>query len=266
MNIFAYEIKSSLKSALIWAIALVAVLAALMLGAYPSYSDAKDQILSLLSNYPPEFLAAFGMKSNTLFSYGGFYSFAFAYLGLMGAIMASSVSISVFSREKRFKCTDFLLTKPVSRPFVFFAKFFAVLLVILAVSAVYIAAGIIFYKSAADDSVTLQRYFIALTGFFFNQLFFVGLGVFYATFAKKVRSVSAAANAIGFAAFITSALAALLEDAKLEYLAPPKYFEPLTVIETGLFDTGLVAAAALIFVLCVGLSFYRYCKSDTVAV
>jgi hypothetical protein len=62
-----------------------------------------------------------------IFSFGGFYAFCFFYAAVMGAIMASSPGLDLFSREKRAKCTDFLMTKPITRGRLFFAKLLAAL-------------------------------------------------------------------------------------------------------------------------------------------
>ena len=266
MNLIFYEIKSSLKSSIIWIISLIAAFIVLMLGAYPAYSSAVDEITSLLLNYPKEFVEAFGINIDSLFSYGGFYNFSFMYIGLLGAIMASAIAIGIFAREKRAKCSDFLLTKPISRESIFIKKLLSSLAIIVAANIIYIFSAVVIYKASGDDSVNLGTLVLAIMGLFFTQLVFLSFGIVFATFSKKVRSVSGIATALGFGAFILSSIANVLDDKSLEFIAPLKYFEPISVFDKGSYDMKLVITAVVIIVACVGISFVKFCKGDVHAV
>lgn len=266
MNLICYEIKSILKSSIVWACSLVGLFALMMLGAYPVYSDAIDEITPILANFPPEFTAAFGMNLESLFSYGGFYNFTFGYIGLAAAIMASSLSIAIFAREKRSKCSDFLLTKPLSRESIFMKKLVSGFSIIVITNAIYVLSAIFIYRVNGEKSDGLAKFAMAALGLFFTQLVFLSIGVFFATFAKKVRSVSGAATAFGFGAFILSAITNVFDDKNLDFIAPLKYFEPNAVFENGSYEIKFVCMAALIIVVCIGTSFVKFCKSDAHAV
>lgn len=258
-NIFLFEAKRQRADFFLWTAAITAALWGLTIGVYPIFEESADEMKKVMAGFPPQFAAAFSIDTANLFSFGGFYSFCFSYLGVMGAIMASSLALSIFSRERRAKCSDFLFTRPVSRGRAFCCKLLAGLALLALSNAVYLAAA------AAIGRKNGTPLLLAGLSLFFTQLVFFALGTFYAVFAKKVRSVSGAATVFGFGAFLMTALLNLTGEAWLRYLAPLKYFEPAYVFAEGGYEfkyaiTGLFVGAA--GTLC---AYLRYTKSDVSA-
>lgn len=266
MNLVSFEIKSALRSSIIWVVSLVALFALLMLSVYPLYSDAVDEVTAIMDNFPPEFAAIFGMHLADIFSYGGFYNFAFLYLALVAAIMASSLSMAVFAREKRSKSLDFLLTKPVSRQGIFMKKLLSCFIIITGTNVIYVLCGVFMYWADGEKAYSMGTYILALLGLYFTQIVFMAFGIAYATFARKVRSVSGAATAFGFGAFILSAITNLMEDKNLDFLAPLKYFQPMEVLDHGAYKVALILAAVVVVGACIGASYAKFSKNDIPAV
>jgi ABC-2 type transport system permease protein len=266
MNIFMFELKAQLKNFIIWTAAIILLLVVLMSGLYPVFNDSLVDIIAMLKNFPPEFAAAFGLHLEDMFSYGGFYSFSFMYLSMIGAIMAVTLSVSAFAREKRSKCVDFLLTKPINRSAIFAWKLLAGVAFLVLFNIIYITAAMLGYIAGGEGNNEPGRFLLAVFSLFPTQLVFFSTGVLFAVLARKIRSVSGIATAFGFAGFLLSALYGMLEEELLRFVTPLKYFEPSAVFSSGGYDvkyaiTGLVVAAA-----CVVVSYTRYCKSDTPAV
>jgi ABC-2 type transport system permease protein len=228
--------------------------------------DSRDAVVSMTNNLPPAFSAAFGLYIDEIFTYGGFYSFIFTYIVLVGAIMASSISLSVFSREKRSKCLDFLLTKPVSRARIFSAKLLACLSLLAAMNILYIAAASIAYSASGEDPALMGTLVWASCALFFTQLVFMALGTIYAVFVRKVRSVSGIATGLGFAGFILSALHGILQEEAIRFIAPLKYFEPRAVFSEGGFELQYAVTAIAVIIACIVLSYMRLGKNDVPAV
>ncbi|MDK2808464.1 MAG: beta-exotoxin transport system permease protein [Clostridiales bacterium] len=266
MNIFVYEVKSNLKSMLIFSISIVTLFLLLMLGVYPLYMDSKADIMKVLENFPPAFAKAFGMSLENLFSYGGFYSFAFGYLALIGGIMAVALSLAIFAHEKRAKCVDFLLTKPMSRGTIFIRKLFAALSILLVSDGIYILCSIVLYQKEVDSSISFARFLLADLGLFFTQLIFLAFGAFYAIFAKKVRQIAGTATAFGFAAFILSSLSNVLEEEVMELVAPLKYFDPTPIFRGEVYPMKFVITSVVLMLACFTASYVRFCKQDMHAV
>ena len=260
MKILNFEIKKQLFTATVWAVAMVATLILLITGVYPIFMESVDSVLTMLKGFPPEFSAAFGMNLEKMFSFGGFYAFCFTYISLMGAIMAASLAIASFSRETRSKCSEFLLTKPVSRESIFAQKLLSGLGLLVATNAVYIIIAVLIGRDNDTDM------FLASLSLFLTQLVFFAIGIFYATFAKKVRSVSGMATVFGFVAFILSALVNILEEEVLRFVTPLKYFDPIAVFADGRYEIKYAVTGIVVALICVILSYLRFVKSDTKSV
>ncbi len=266
MNIYLYEIKSQLKGYIIWTVSILLFFFIFMSGMYSVFMDSSDAVQKMLGGLPPGFSAAFGVVLEQLFSYGGFYSFIYTYIGLVGAIMASSIALAAFSREKRSKCMDFILTKPVSRANIFVSKLLACLTLLLAANILYVAVAAAAYKSAGQDTAELARLIWASCALLFTQIVFMSFGIIFAVFAKKVRSISGLATAFGFAGFILSALHGLLEEEAIRFIAPLKYFEPISVFSSGGYTLQYAVTAAVVVIVCIGVSYIRFGRSDVPAI
>lgn len=266
MNIFKFELKSALKNSLIWLVVLLTLNLVFIKAMYPLYIDAAKDIEQVVANFPPEFTAAFGFNIKEIFQYGGFYSFCSNYIVLCGAIMAVYLGVSTFAREKKVKTMDFLFTKPISREKIFSCKLLANISILVITNIVFITLAYFIYESSGDTTTTIEKTLLATSGLFFTQLVFLALGIIFAIFAKKVRSIAGIAIAFGFGGFIISAVANIIDEEILNYIAPMKYFAPNSVFSNGAFEMKYVITAIVIIVVCIGTSFIKYKNSDIQAV
>lgn len=265
MNVFRFELRRTWTSATVWTLVILGLMAGLIAGALPVFLDSRANVEAMLSNFPPEFAAAFGLELDHIFSFGGFYSFGFLYYSLFGAIMTAVIGLDLFSREKREKCTDFLMTKPRSRDGLFLAKLLAALTLILLSNVLFISESLALYRAYAPVPDAPARALLASSALLFTELVFLAIAVFAAVFARKVRSVSGAATAIGFGGFILSALQSILEEEKLRYVTPFKYFDPSKAFFEGAFDTPYVVTAVLLSLGLLVAAYIRYTRSDVPA-
>jgi len=266
LNIFLFELRAQRKSFFVWTASLLAVFAFFMGIFYGPFMNSKAAVQDALSSLPPAFAAIFGVEMDIFFSYGGFFQFLYTYLSLIGAIMAAIIAVSVFSREKRSKCVDFLFTRPVDRRRVFLIKLLSCLTLIIAANILFLAVSAVFYLGKGEDTSGLGRVLLASLALFFTQLVFLSLGILLAVFAKKIRSVSGSATVLGLAGFVLMGLYALTEEDALRFLSPLSYFRPQSVFATGGFEGEYAAAAAAVILACIALSYFRYCRSDTRAI
>lgn len=266
LNIFKFEIKMALRNSAIWIVSILLTLIVFMKAMYPIYIDSAKDIEKMLSSYPPQFAAAFGINIKDIFSYGGFYSFCFNYIGIIAGIMAAYLGVSTFAREKKSKTMDFLFTKPISRKKIFLSKFLSNVTIIVITNILYIICGYIIYKTSNDTTITTKQFIIAMSGLFFTQIVFLAIGIVFSIFVKKIRSIAGVSTAIGFTAYILSALANILKEEKLNYISPLKYFSPSTVFTENFFDIKYVIAAILLIVICICSSYIKYKNCDIQAV
>ena len=265
MNVYLFELRCQAGGVAVQLTVLVGLLVLLMLGVYPIYAGAEGQVTTVLQGFPPEFAAAFGLSLEGLFSYGGFYTFGNLYLSLVGAIFAASLALSVFAREKRSACTDFLLTKPLGRTKVFLAKLLACVTDLVVINVLYVAVSMAVHAVSGDTSTSSGEVALASLGLMGTQGVFLSLGVLAATFLRRVRSVSGMASVLGFGGFVMSALVNLTGEEALRYVSPLQYFEPSTVFATGSFDPKYAATAVLVVAAALIVSFVKYRVGDVLS-
>jgi len=262
MNVFRFELGRAWKNAAIWTLLILGLLGGLVIGALPMFLESRAGVEAMLANFPPAFAAPFGMQLDNLFSFGGFYSFGFLYFSLLGAIMAAGIGLDLFSREKREKCMDFLLTKPRGRGRLFGEKLLAALSLLLASNALFVAESLALYRAYAPAPLEPGHALIAASSLFFTQVVLLAVAIFVAVFARKIRSVSGVATAIGFAGFLLSALNSLLEEEKFRYVTPFKYFDVEKAFQTGSFDVPYALTGAVVAIFLVCAAYLRYTKRD----
>ena len=267
MNIYLFELKGTLKSCFWWIFSIIVVLIIFMIAVYPMFQEGSKELIDLFNNFPPEFLKAFGFNNvENLFGIEPFYAFCFTYIGLMSAIMSVFVSVEVFSREKRSKCMDFILTKPIGRFEIYLNKLYACLTVIVLSNIIYaVCTLVIFYSKIDGYKFTVETIQLVLAPFF-TQLVFMSFGVFISVMFRKIRSVSALSTSIGIVAFMLSAVINMLEKEYLNYLAPLKYFNPESIIHNGMYDLKLVVFAMILIIAAIFISAKKYCCEDVAAV
>lgn len=259
-NIIWFEIKRQLAGTAAWTAALGLVLWSLTAGIYPIFQQNAADMKKIMESFPPEFAAAFDLNAAVLFNFGGFYSFCFTYIGLMGAIMAAWLGIAVFSREKRSGCADFLRTKPISGGKIFAGKLAACLLLLTGTNVIYMAVAVPLGR--AHDTPMLP----AGLSLFLTQLVFLAMGILYAVLARRVRSVSGTATLCGFAGFLMTVLLNLTGEKALQFAAPLKYFEPEKVFSGGGFDPKYALTGCAVMVACCTCAYLWETRRDILAV
>ncbi len=261
MNILRFELKSLFRSFLVWTASLISLYLILMLGFYGMFMEGKDAVIAALESLPKYFALMFGLQLDAIFTFGGFFQFVFTYIGVVGAIMAAAVSLHAFAREKRLKCVDFILTKPVRREKIFLMKLLSCLIVLGAANALFLGAcAVSWHAKGAEGS--LGRLLYSSLSLLFTQLVFLGIGALLSMVLKKVRTVSGVATAIGLAGFLMMALTSLLKEEYLRYLSPLNYYSPGAVFLTGSFDAKLAWTGALVAVVATALAFVLFIRRD----
>lgn len=263
MNILKFEIKNQLTTLITWTILFVVVMLALFIGVYPVFSESLQDLIKIISSMPAEFLKAFSVDLNMMVDFSGFYEFSYAYLSLMGAVMASSFGLAIFGREKKVKCTDFLLTKPRSRETIFLNKYLAGFILILIFNVIYIAISCYYGLKYNKPFDTI---FLAASMMILTQLFFYHASILLATVLKKIRSVSTTATLLGFTGFIIVALNNILEIDGLQYLSPLKYFDPIRFFGTVENNWLTMIVGSILLVALLIIAFILYIKQDVKAV
>lgn len=261
--IFRFEGKRQLTGALIWAAVLALVLWLMLYGFYPLFLDCRPIVERYIAAFPEGFATAFGFNLDDLFGFASFYNLVYLYEALLGAILAATLSLAVFGREKKEKCADFLMTKPVGRAAIFFQKLLCCLSLLILTDIPYLALYLIslrHFGSEITAAAWLGAFCLPLT-----QLLFLAAGVFAAVFLRRVRSAAGLGASIGMFAFLLSVVHSLVEKDGLQFVDPLFYFSPKVVFQYGRYDVPCAALALVLTGALVGAAYCKYTREDLAA-
>lgn len=258
--IYRFELKRQLGGTLLWAFVLAGVLWLLVYGFYPIFLECRPIVEEYISAFPEGFAEAFGFDLDDLFGFDSYYNLVYLYEALLGAIMISTTAIAVFSREKREKCGDFLMTRPVSRGRIFGKKLLCCLTLMLIADAPYIGLYLLshYQRTGTFARVTwLSMLCLPLT-----QLVFLSIGIFAAVFLRRVRSAAGLGTGIGMFAFLLSVVHSLTEKDVFQFLSPLFYFSPEAVVKTGSYNIACVILASALILTLTAAAYVRCVRQD----
>ena len=265
MNIYWFELKSILKSTIIWAASLCVFLLVIM-SMFPSYVESADEIRAMLSGYSATALEAMGVNLDTLFSVMGFYSFILLYINLAGAVQAANLGIGLISKENRAKTSDFLFTKPVERRTVVTSKFLAALSALMITNLVYVPASLLFCRWVADTSPDYTALLLIAMTLFFIQLSFLFIGAAAGAFVRHIRSVTALSLGLVLLFFMISMVESLFDKDHLRFLTPFRYFDTSAIMTNQAYEWSSLLTVLIVCVLCGAVTFAHVIRQDVHAV
>lgn len=259
-SVFYNELRLSRGMVIGWTCAIVA-LALVYMSVFPAFSQDAAAVRSVLGHMPPAVRSAFKIDIETMLSFLGFYSFTFTLLTLLGGFAAVGLGLGIFSREERSKTTDFLLSKPVKRREVFFAKISAGLLLLLLMVGVFTIAeyGFIhwFDVGAYDTDRFLRLQFVYLL----IVVWLYGFGVVVSQLVR-IRSVIAATLGIVFSFFVVGIVGAIVGDETFRYISPFKAIDVMQVAAGAQLDLGYAWLLAAVFGAGLVYAYYVYTRRE----
>lgn len=266
MNMYLHELKSLRKSAIIWTCVLIAI-AALYLSLYPGMTKDAQDFQKLLGGYPPAVRAMLGINLEYIASILGFYSFAFSFITLCGAIQGMNLGVSVLSKEARERTADFLLVKPVSRVSIVTAKILAALTVLLATDIVFYAASFALANAVKTSDFSGKLFFMINLTLLFLQVIFFSLGIVVSVFFKKLKSVLPISLGVVFGFYIIGALIATGDhNEAARYFSPFKYFDISYLLQHAAYEASYLITGAVVVAVAVVAAYIIYIKKDIHAV
>jgi len=265
-NIFRHEVLIRIKSVITWSLAVAAIIL-IFFSFFSVFADQAALMNEVLSNFPAELRAAFGMDTRDLATVLGFFSFIFLFVQLCLAIQAGNYGFGLVSIEESELTADFLLSKPVSRTQVLTSKLLAALTCLTITNLVVWLSSFIaitlFRENYEYNASTLLLLLLSIAIF---QLFFLSLGLVISLLVKRVRSVTPYALGLGFGAYVLSAFSGMLGDIALEMITPFKHLDAAYIVKYGEYDTPLVLANVAVSVIALAASYWLYIRRDIPAV
>jgi ABC-2 type transport system permease protein len=261
MNIFIRELKSNLKSLLVWSV-IIAILIFMAASKYSAFAG-DPEMLKMLDSLPPAMLDVFSMRAFNLTTISGFYGIMFIYFGLMGAIASAMWGSDIISKEERDKTVEFSLVLPVSRSRVITAKALAALVNCVAFVLITWGMSLVAVQSFNPDQAFNNYLALQMRAMFVIELIFLSLGLLLGCVMKQYKRSASIAVGIILATYFMSIVSGMQE--KLDFLkwfTPFKYFDAADLFHTGQMNSTYLLISLGIIVVCVALAYFTYNKRD----
>lgn len=266
MNMYLYELKSHRKSALIWAVSMVA-LSALFLTLYSSIVADVEDFKFLIGKYPPTVQAMLGINLDYIASLPGFYTMIFSFILLCGTIQAMNLGVSILTREVRERTADFLLVKPVSRSSIISAKLTAAFSTILLTDAIFYGVTLLLAEIVTTGDYDRKSFILINLTMFLIQTIFLAFGMLVSLFFQKIKNVLPISLGFVIGFYMIGVLLAG-DDKKefLRFLTPFKYFEATKIITSGSYEAPYLILGIAIILVSIVASYLLYKRKDIHAV
>jgi ABC-type transport system involved in multi-copper enzyme maturation permease subunit len=236
-TLFKQTIKDSWLTALIYLIVSV-LFVWMFVSIFPSFQSASANFNELLKSYPQSLLKAFGYDPETpifssIESYISLENFSFMYQVLIVGIVASFSSWAIAGQIEK-KTMSILLSLPVKRYEIFFAKYFSNAIIILIFNAVSIYSIILFAK-LYDVSYNLPHYHLMFAASTLFSMAVYAISIFFSSIFRdkgKVIFLTTGIVLVMYALFIISGLKENLIN--LKYGSFFYYFNATSILAKGI--------------------------------
>lgn len=164
MNIYLFELKMYKKSIIIWSFAIFFWIM-FYFAFFPMIGADTTGFDLIMSEFPEEYLAAFGMSADLpMSSVLGYFGLTFGMAQIPIAIQAANYGFATLSVEERELTADFLLSKPIKRSKIIKSKFLAALTGLTIVNVfVWLSSIMSIYLFNAGFPFELNNVFVLLS-------------------------------------------------------------------------------------------------------
>ena len=262
MNLFKHDLKSGLKSFIIWSVGII-VLIFMATTEFTGYAATpQEELMKMLDKIPKAVMAVFGMSSMDISNLGGYYSILQFYILICVIIFSILLGGSAISRESQDKTYEFICTKPLSRTQILGYKLLAALVYLVLFSAViYFGSLVSFLILSVENTMGSNFILFGLNNFFVGLLFFT-LTLALCSVKKKMECGIKAANFVFFATYIVSVLYDIVDWEKyIRIFTPFKYFLPEDMLD-GKFHVFYLAVCVGLSILFLITTFINFNKKD----
>jgi ABC-2 type transport system permease protein len=261
MNILMRELRTNLRSLLIWGV-IVILFVMIGISKFSAYYG-NPEMLAILSKMPPELLSAFNMQAFNLTTISGFLGVMFSYFALLLCIAAAMWGSDIIAKEERDKTVEFSLTLPVTRSRLVTAKTLAALANCIGLLLITWGVSLVAAAQYQPDSGFYSFLSLCMLALFIMQLVFLAVGIFLGCAMKQYRRANSVAVSLLLGTFFLSVISGLNKDLEfLKYFSPFRYFDAAVLLRESRLDIGFVALSlAIVLVSMVG-AYLTYARRD----
>lgn len=259
MTLLKHELRQGWKTLAIWtaAIGFFIVLCVLM---YPEMGKEMEGVNEMFSSMGA-FTSAFGMDRLNFGTLIGFYAVECGnILGIGGAFFAALTAVSSLAKEEKERTAEFLLSHPVSRPWIVSQKLLAVMLQIVIMNAAVFALSAL-SVAAIGEEIPWKELCLLHLAYFLVQLELAGICFGVSAFLRQ----SGLGIGIGIAAvmYFLNITANISKDAEfLKYITPFGYAEGADIIANGRLNAEMLLLGMVYAAIGISVAFWKYCGKD----
>jgi ABC-2 type transport system permease protein len=239
----------------------IAVLGLIVVPFYDIFEEQREEMLQMIENYPPEFLAFFGGDATTIATPEGYLGmYGLALLPIIIGIFAVIVGSGLLASDEENGRLDLIVAHPVSRTGLFWGRLLAFVAATVAIVILGWLGFSVFLGGSSLD-VSWGEMALPFLPVLAQALIYGTLALLFSMVLPARRLAAAAAGMVMVASYFLSSLATLNEDlALIARLLPYHYFQGGDAIK-GLnmaWFLGLLAASALLALL----AWWRFERRD----
>ncbi len=261
MNIILRELRTSIKSLLIWC-SVFAVLVTMYLTEFSAFAN-NDEMVDLLDSMPEGMMEAFRFNSFNMTTLTGFFGLLFTYFTLVLCIHAILKGNSIIAKEERDKTVEFTLVLPVRRSRIVFAKLIAAVVNCALILAFLYGFIIISIQKYLPEENFMKFFSLVILGTFITQMIFLSIGILLGCSIKQYKKSGYIGASIILITYIMTIFIDLNEKLDfLKYITPFKYFDTLLIKNELTLDWTYVIISLAVISVCLAIGFVTYRKRD----
>ncbi|MFZ7133621.1 MAG: ABC transporter permease subunit [Eubacteriales bacterium] len=262
MNIIGRELRSNLKSLIIWCVSEFLLIYVGMMK-YDGLSKTGESVNELFQSLPEGMKAMFGVGELDLTTIGGFYSVFFLYFALLGSIHAAMLGATILSKEERDKTADFLLVKPICRSKVITSKIVAGMINLLAFNMTTLFTSILFVNIFGNGENIADIIVLMMAGLAILQVLFFSFGIGISALVRSAKVATSIASAVILGTFMLSIAVDMVEKLEsLKYFTPFKYFQGKAIVLDNTLDPFYIILSCIMILFFTVITYFFYKKRD----
>ncbi|MEI7885061.1 MAG: ABC transporter permease subunit [Clostridia bacterium] len=262
MNIFMREMRTNLKSLLIWSVSMWLLILVGMVK-YSGIAAAGNASIDLFNAMPEALKSIFGLSGVDITTVAGFYGMFFLYFMLLAGIHSGMLGATIISKEERDKTADYIFAKPRTRAKIISGKLlalFANIIVLNIVTCVASISSVAMYNQGKSLSAEITMMMIALFAF---QLIFAAIGLLASALVGTSKKATSLTTLVLLSTYALSVAINIQSNLKsLRFLTPFRYFEGVDLMKGKALELNYLLLSGIIIVIMVLASYYLYEKRD----
>lgn len=262
MNIYLHELKTKLRSVLIWSVSISALILVFM-SMFQAFAADAAMVSQLMKSFPQELLIAFGMADMDWSTILGFFGLVFVFSQICLAIQAANYGFGLVSIEETEWTADFLLAKPVGRTQIMTSKLLAALTGLAITNVVVWISSFLFIAIFREgQEYQVKPVVLLLLSMTIFQLFFLTVGMAISLLVKRIRSVTPFSMGLVFGLYILNAFGDMIGEKSLEIISPFNHFTPSYIIKHVAWDMPMVMISVVTIIVSLVGSYLLYARRN----